>query len=216
VAKRTTSPSYTMSNEPLASNSTIPSVRPPPVPLPSLPSIPASSRPHLSPSQNPDLPHGRTPYSHSNTTPSIQTSTCCPPGNSPSTTTLTFTTQPSFALPTAARSTTLSGPRTRHLYQLFLPELTHRAFEEEVYLFITRLGSRSEIHSPTPATTTRKRWVTREDPLSALRNTFHAQTEFYSDPGARRRRSGGGPGEGCARRPSAPTSTSTRWALVTP
>jgi hypothetical protein len=59
--------------------------------------------------------------------------------------------------------TTLSGPRIRHLFQLFRPDLTHRSFEEEVYLLITRLGSRSEIHTPTPATTARNRWATRED-----------------------------------------------------
>jgi hypothetical protein len=75
-----------------------------------------------------------------------------------------------------------SGRRSRHLYQLFHPDLTHRTFEEEVYHLIKRLGSRSKIYSPTPATTTRNRWATREDILSALRNTFHTQTELYSDP----------------------------------
>jgi hypothetical protein len=53
--------------------------------------------------------------------------------------------------------TTISGPHVRHLFQLFRPDLTHSTFEEEVYCLITRPGSRSEIHSPTPATTTRNR-----------------------------------------------------------
>jgi hypothetical protein len=79
--------------------------------------------------------------------------------------------------------TTLSGPRVRHLFQLFRPELSQYTFEEEVYHFLTRLGSRSEIHYPTPATTTRNRWATRdEDLLKALRHTFHIQTKLYSDP----------------------------------
>jgi hypothetical protein len=52
---------------------------------------------------------------------------------------------------------TLSGPCTRHMYKLFRPDITHRTFEEEVFNLITRLGSRSEIHSPTPATTTRNK-----------------------------------------------------------
>jgi hypothetical protein len=78
--------------------------------------------------------------------------------------------------------TTLSGPRTRHLFQLFRPDLTQCWFEEVVYHLINRLGSRSEIHSPTPATTTRNRWATREDLLTALRTTFHIKTELYSDP----------------------------------
>jgi hypothetical protein len=69
--------------------------------------------------------------------------------------------------------TTLSSPCIRHLFQLFRPDLTHRSFEELIYHLITRLGFRSEIHSPTPATTTRNRWVNREDLLTALRNTFH-------------------------------------------
>jgi hypothetical protein len=68
--------------------------------------------------------------------------------------------------------TTLSGPRVRHLFQLFRPVLTHHSFEEEIYNLITRLGSRSEIHSSTLATTTRNKWATREDLLTALRNTF--------------------------------------------
>jgi hypothetical protein len=74
--------------------------------------------------------------------------------------------------------TTLSGSRIRHLFQLFRPDLTHRSF----YHLITRLDSRSEIHSPTPVTTTHNRWATREDLLTALRSTFHIQTELYSDP----------------------------------
>jgi hypothetical protein len=78
--------------------------------------------------------------------------------------------------------TTLSGPRIRHLFQLFRPDLTRRSFEDTVYHLITRLGSHSEIHSPTPATTTRNRWATREDLLTTLRNTFHTQTQLYSDP----------------------------------
>jgi hypothetical protein len=78
--------------------------------------------------------------------------------------------------------TTLSGPRIRHLFQLFRPYLTQRSFEEEVYHLITRLGSRSKVQSPTPAITTRNRWATREDLLTALRSTFHIQTELYSDP----------------------------------
>jgi hypothetical protein len=77
--------------------------------------------------------------------------------------------------------TTLSGPRIRHLFQLFSPDLTHSTFEEEVYHLITRLSSCSEINSATPANTTRNRWATREDLLSALRTTFHIQTELYSD-----------------------------------
>jgi hypothetical protein len=78
--------------------------------------------------------------------------------------------------------TTLSGPRVRHLFQLFRPDLTQRSFEAEVYLLITRLGFRSEIHSPIPTTTTRNRWATREGLLTALRTTFHIKTELYSDP----------------------------------
>jgi hypothetical protein len=78
--------------------------------------------------------------------------------------------------------TTLSGPRMRHLFQIFRPDLTHFSFEEEIYHIITRLGSRSEIHSPTPHTTTRNKWVTREDLLTALGNTFHIYTELYSYP----------------------------------
>jgi hypothetical protein len=77
--------------------------------------------------------------------------------------------------------TTLSGPRIRHLFLVFRPDLAHRSFEEEVYHLISRLGSRSEIHSPTPATTTRSKWDTREDLLTALHSTFHIQTELYSD-----------------------------------
>jgi hypothetical protein len=53
--------------------------------------------------------------------------------------------------------TTLSGPRVRHLYHLFRPNLTHRTFEKDIYHLITRLGSRSEIQSPAQATTTRNR-----------------------------------------------------------
>jgi hypothetical protein len=69
--------------------------------------------------------------------------------------------------------TTLSGPRIRHLYHLFCHNLTHRTFEEEVYLLIIGLGSRSETRSPTHETTTRNKWATREDLLTAIRNTFH-------------------------------------------
>jgi hypothetical protein len=72
--------------------------------------------------------------------------------------------------------TTLSSPRTRHLYQLFRTDLKHRTFEEEVYHLISKLGSRSEIRFPTFATTTRNRWATHEDLLPALRTTFHIQT----------------------------------------
>jgi hypothetical protein len=57
--------------------------------------------------------------------------------------------------PDGREVTSLSAPRIRHLFQLVRPDLTHRTFDEEVYHLITRLGSRSEIHSPTPATTTR-------------------------------------------------------------
>jgi hypothetical protein len=39
--------------------------------------------------------------------------------------------------------TTLSGPRVRHLFQLFRPDLTHRSFEEEIYHLRARLGFRS-------------------------------------------------------------------------
>jgi len=39
--------------------------------------------------------------------------------------------------------TTLSGPRVRHLFQLFRPDLPQHTFEEEVYHPLTRLGSRS-------------------------------------------------------------------------
>jgi hypothetical protein len=74
--------------------------------------------------------------------------------------------------------TTLSAPRIRHLYKLFRPNLTHRIFDDDVDLLIKRLGSRSEIRSPTPATTTRNRWATREDPLSALHNTFQTHAEL--------------------------------------
>jgi hypothetical protein len=58
----------------------------------------------------------------------------------------------------------------------------HRTFEEEVYHLITRLSSRSEIHSPTPAATTRNKWATREDLLTALHSTFHIRIELYSNP----------------------------------
>jgi hypothetical protein len=76
---------------------------------------------------------------------------------------------------------TVSGPRIRHLYQLFRPDLAHRTFEEEVNHLITGLGKCSEVLSLTPATTTRNRLATSEDLLYALRNTFHTQTELYSD-----------------------------------
>jgi hypothetical protein len=78
--------------------------------------------------------------------------------------------------------TTLNGPRVRHLFQLFHPDLSQHTFEEEVYHLLTRPCSRSESHSPTPATTTRNRWATREDLLTTLRYTFHIRTELYSDP----------------------------------
>jgi hypothetical protein len=78
--------------------------------------------------------------------------------------------------------TTLSCPHIHHLYHLFRPNITHRTFENDVYHLITRLGSRYEIRSPTQATTTRNRRATREDVLTALRSTFHIQTELYSDP----------------------------------
>jgi hypothetical protein len=78
--------------------------------------------------------------------------------------------------------TTLSGSRIQHLFQLFRPDLPHCAFEEEVYHPITRLGSRSEIHSSTPTITTRNIWAAGEDLLTALRSTFHIQTKLYSDP----------------------------------
>jgi hypothetical protein len=87
-----------------------------------------------------------------------------------------------FCTPDGRAGTTLSGPRIQNLFQLFRPDLTHRSFEGKVYHLITRIGSRSEIHSPTPATTTRNRWATREDLLTTLRNTFHIHTELYSDP----------------------------------
>jgi hypothetical protein len=78
--------------------------------------------------------------------------------------------------PDARAVTTLSGPRIGHLFQFFCPDLTKRSFEEEVYHLITRLGCRSEIHSPTLATTTRNKWATREYLLTTLRNTFHIKT----------------------------------------
>jgi hypothetical protein len=78
--------------------------------------------------------------------------------------------------------TALNGSRIRHLFQLFRPDLTQHSFEEEVYHLITRLGSRSETHSPTPATTTRNKWATREDLLTALRNTFHIQRTLLRSP----------------------------------
>jgi hypothetical protein len=78
--------------------------------------------------------------------------------------------------------TTLNGPGVRHIFQLFRPDLSQHTFEEEVYHFLTRLGSRSEIHSPSLATITCNRWATREDLLTALPHTFHIQTELYSDP----------------------------------
>jgi hypothetical protein len=50
---------------------------------------------------------------------------------------------------------TLNAPRIRHLFRLLRPDLvTQHSFEEEVYHLITRLDSCSEIHSPTPTTTT--------------------------------------------------------------
>jgi hypothetical protein len=84
--------------------------------------------------------------------------------------------------PNGRAVTTLSSPRVRHLFQLYRPDLTQHSFVEEVYHLITRLGSRSEIHSPSPATTTRNIWATREDLLTTLRNTFHTQTKLYSYP----------------------------------
>jgi hypothetical protein len=74
--------------------------------------------------------------------------------------TFTIHTQPSphdttiLCNPDGRAVTTISGPHIRHLFIPFRPDLTHRSFEEDVYHLITRLGSRSEIHSPTPATTT--------------------------------------------------------------
>jgi hypothetical protein len=44
------------------------------------------------------------------------------------------------------------------------------------------IGTRSEVHSPTPATKTRNRRATSENLLSALRNTLHTQIKLYSDP----------------------------------
>jgi hypothetical protein len=44
--------------------------------------------------------------------------------------------------PAGRAVTTVSGPRVRHLFQLFHPDLTHHSFEEEIYHLITRLGSR--------------------------------------------------------------------------
>jgi hypothetical protein len=78
--------------------------------------------------------------------------------------------------------TTLCGPRITHLFQLFRQDLTTCSFEEEVYNFLTRLGSRSEIHTPTPATTTRNTWATREDLLTALRTTFRIHTKLLGSP----------------------------------
>jgi hypothetical protein len=68
------------------------------------------------------------------------------------------------------------------MFHLFRPDLTQHSFEEEDYHLLTRLGSRSQIHSPTPAITTLNIWATREDLFTTLRNTFHIQTELYSDP----------------------------------
>jgi hypothetical protein len=83
----------------------------------------------------------------------------------------------------ACKRTPLRGRRRApHLFQLFRPDLTQHSFEEEVYHLITRLGSGSEIHSPTPATTTLNRWATREDLLTALRNTFYTLRTLLRPP----------------------------------
>jgi hypothetical protein len=91
-------------------------------------------------------------------------------------------------MPTGLRAHPPPGPpplrrrRAPHLFQLFRPDLSQHSFEEEVYHLITRLGSRSEIHSPTPATTTLNIWATREDLLTALRNTFHTLRTLLRPP----------------------------------
>jgi hypothetical protein len=44
------------------------------------------------------------------------------------------------------------------------------------------MGPGTQVHSPTPATTTRNGWATCEELFSAPRNTFYTQTELYLDP----------------------------------
>jgi hypothetical protein len=166
---------------PLPSNSTTPLVRPP---LASLSNTPNSG---FVPTTKPILPEpGPTPWTH--TFISFNQDPINPDLDTLPTGTFTIHTHPTLhdttilCTPDGQAVTTLFGPCIRHLFQLFCPDLTHRSFEEEVYRLITRLGSRSEIHSPTPATTTRNRWTIREDLLSALRSTFHIQNGLYSDP----------------------------------
>jgi hypothetical protein len=67
-------------------------------------------------------------------------------------TTLPYTTI--LWIPNSRAVTALSGPRIRHLYQLFRPDLTHHTIEAGVYRLIIRLGTRSERLSFTHAITT--------------------------------------------------------------
>jgi hypothetical protein len=54
-----------------------------------------------------------------------------------------------LCLPTGRPITILSLDRITHLYRLFRPELTHLTFEEEFYRLVTRVGTTSEIDTPT-------------------------------------------------------------------
>jgi hypothetical protein len=124
------------------------------IPPPALPPSPHSTH-DSSPPQHPsyptqDPPHGRTHLSHSTMTPINPNLDMLPIG------TFTIHTHPTLHDTTILCTsdgravTTLSGPRIRHLFQLYRLDLTHRSFEEEVYHLITRLGSWSKTHSPDP------------------------------------------------------------------
>jgi hypothetical protein len=79
--------------------------------------------------------------------------------------------------------TTLSAPRTRHLFQLFRPDLTRRTFKEEVYQLITILDSRSEIghlHAPPPHATEGPLVRTSSQPSGAPSTSKHNSTQTPS------------------------------------
>jgi hypothetical protein len=78
-----------------------------------------------------------------------------------------------LCLPTGMAFTTLSLDRISHLYRLFRPELAQLPFEEELYRLVTRVGTTSEIDTPSPTHAQQNRWATREDLLDAMRLAFH-------------------------------------------
>jgi hypothetical protein len=59
--------------------------------------------------------------------------------------------------PNGRTITTLSLDRITHLYRMFQPELTHLTFEEELYRLVTRVGTTSEIDTPTTIETYKNR-----------------------------------------------------------